>query len=195
MSWCLTYTEPKHLLVAVREVFPFLHVCTHTHTYNSGSNFLSQRNINCHFQPWFSNKSPKNHTFRLEGTCGVTSSNWYLRAYCQKQSPASIFTATGLFHLALRWRDTNSISTERICSDSTTSKCLQLCSLKIKNKLFFFFSFLTLFVEHILALFALSAKQLGIATSEMLCSAVMTQNSTASNKVHICVGPSLARES
>lgn len=183
------YTEPKHLLVAVRRVFPFLHVCTHTHTYNSGSNFLSQRNIKCHFQPWFSNKSPQNHTFRLEGTSGVTSSSWHLRAYCWKQSPASIFTATGLFHLALRWRATNSISTERICSDSTTSKCLQLCSLQIKNKLF------TLFGEHFLALFALSAKELGILTSEMLCSAVMTQNSTASNKVYICVGPSLARES
>lgn len=139
MSWCHTY-RAKTFANRSKKSIPFF-TCAHTHTPPSGSNFLSQRNIKCHFQPWFSNKSPQNHTFRLEGTCGVTSSNWHLRAYCWKQSPASIFTATTLFHLALRWRATNSVSTERICSDSTTSKCLQLCSLRIKNKLFFFLSY------------------------------------------------------
>lgn len=78
---------------------------------------------------------------------------------------------------------------------TTTHKYVAILSYllwrKKKKSLLFFSSCLALSVEHLSAVFALPAKQLGTMTSEMVCSTVMIQNSTATHKADVCVGPSL----
>lgn len=81
---------------------------------------------------------------------------------------------------------------------TTTHKYVAILSYllwrKKKKSLLFFSSCLALSVEHLSAVFALPAKQLGTMTSKMVCSTVMIQNSTATckaDKADVCVGPSL----
>lgn len=125
-------------LVAVGRVFPFLHVHTLRHTTvavlfqaKETSNAISNLDlaINPHRIIGLSWKEPLGspHPTNIPE----------LNAENNHQLQPSLQPGCFPWH----WVDNPLTPTERICSDSKTSKCLQLCSLKRKSSSLFFFSY------------------------------------------------------